>query len=55
MDLGSVLSPALGGNPALSLAPELLLEVPELILGQFGKPPDDLLLQPPFLLCTRTP
>ncbi|HZB08355.1 MAG TPA: hypothetical protein VE525_04490 [Rubrobacter sp.] len=55
MDLGSVLSPALGGNPALSLAPELLLEVPELILGQFGKPPDDLLHQPPSLLCTRTP
>jgi hypothetical protein len=30
MDLGSALSPALGGSPALSFAPELILEASEL-------------------------
>jgi hypothetical protein len=36
MDLGSALFPALGGAPAR--APELLLEAPELRLGQLGQP-----------------
>jgi hypothetical protein len=30
MDLGSALSPALGGSPAQALAPEFILEAPEL-------------------------
>src|SRR5215208_6694320 len=56
MDLGSALSPALGGSPALALAPELLLKAPELCPGQFGKQPDDLLYHPPpSSLCKRTP
>ena len=52
MDLGSALSPALGGSPApLALAPDLILEASELRFGQFGKPPDDLLYHaPPSLI-----
>jgi hypothetical protein len=30
MDLGSALSPTGGGSPALALAPDLILEAPEL-------------------------
>jgi len=49
MNLGSALSPAFGLSPTLALAPQLLLESPELRLGQFGQPPDDLLYHPtPF-------
>jgi hypothetical protein len=48
MDLGSALSPALGGSPALALAPDLVLEASELSLGQGGQPPDDLLYHPPL-------
>ena len=44
--LGSALSPALGESPALALAPELILEAPELRLGQVGQSPDDLLYHP---------
>jgi hypothetical protein len=49
LDLGSALSPAGGGgSPApLSLAPDLILQTPELRLAQFGQPPDDLLYHPP--------
>jgi hypothetical protein len=47
MDLGSALSPALGGSPALALAPELIFKAPELCSGQFGQPTDDLLYHPP--------
>ena len=47
MDLGSALSAALGGSPALALAPKLILEAPKLHPGQLGQPPDDLLYHPP--------
>ena len=47
MDLGSALSPAFGGSPALALAPDLLLKAPELCPGKLGQPPDDLLYHPP--------
>jgi hypothetical protein len=48
MDLGSALSPALGGSPApLALAPDLILQVPELRLGQLRQPTDYLLYHPP--------
>src|SRR5215207_3205335 len=51
MDLRSALSPALGGSPALTLAPDFILEAPELCSGQLGQPPDDLLYHPrPSLL-----
>jgi hypothetical protein len=36
-----------GGNSALSLAPERILEASELCPAQFGQPPDDLLYHPP--------
>jgi hypothetical protein len=37
-----------GGGPRLALAPEFLLEAPELRFGQFGQPTDDhLYLLPP--------
>src|SRR5215208_2490096 len=46
--MGSVLSPvAGGGSPTLALAPELILEAPQLCSGQLGQPPDDLLYHPP--------
>ena len=47
MDLGSALSPALGGSPALALAPDLILEASELSAGKLGQPPDDILYHPP--------
>src|SRR5215207_1438777 len=50
MNLGSVLSPAGGRSPALALAPNLILQAPELRLGQLGQPPDDLLYHPPPFL-----
>jgi hypothetical protein len=43
LDAGSVPSPAGGGSPTLTLAPELILEAPDLRPGQLGQPPDDLL------------
>jgi hypothetical protein len=49
MDLGSALFPSLGGSPAPAFAPELILQAPELRLGQVGQPPDNLLYHPaPF-------
>ena len=51
MDLGSALSPAGGGSPALALAPKRILQAPELCPAQFGQPTDDLLYHhPPSLL-----
>jgi hypothetical protein len=51
----SVLLPAGGGSPTLALAPELILEAPELCSSQFGQPPHDLLyhLQPPYSIGVR--
>src|SRR5215207_4987118 len=47
MDLGSILSPAGGGSPALALAPNLILQALELYPGQVGQPPHDLLYHLP--------
>jgi hypothetical protein len=41
----SVLLPASARSPTLALAPELILEAPELCSSQFGQPSHDLLYQ----------
>jgi hypothetical protein len=50
MDAGSRMFPASERSPTLALATKLILEAPELRLGQFGRLPDDLLYHPPPFL-----